>query len=854
MAEKSTTLLNHNLSNAENDISSIDYDDFASIIQALGAGLGPERLPWTEMLSAENVRRQSQETSSQIFNDWDLLRGIVERHELTIQKRWIKKTRGSRTKILLAAWPKMSTHHRPDYAAFRRETHREREAGTKFRDAFLWPYINLEDLSKPKTLPMFLNARARNPPCAFTMADKNAIRLGYATNVVVPGFLPGYTMMFTNRKNPRAYGELISWDQDQDAFEWLISGKGIHPGQGVIILEVQQRTLSFLLDCCRMILHDVPLEKLLSDEYPILKSPSVSGDTQDGYASLAILTAEAPYRAPTTLDLARLESLFAAKKAAAEDHLWALREDPAYFAYTLMEIKEHRLELVKDRRGRVHPMAEGHGEEFFWERIIGTVLSDTNSELEVWSELHTQIEKLESLQAKYADDISPEEDLPAQYLDAILRFQHYLIYASKMLLDQLKHDACASAPLRSRFLRGHSPDLKSTEIVVRRNASLNLSFAEDQLIWLLEVLGEDKDDLFEAGLTNIVDELQRLIQVEAKAKELISAHVSDIIGSLALISEALRQVGSYSPWAQTFESALVRKQGDILKESLPKSRKWDHLRHTTDGEEQGNITRLGIPTQARFRYPVDKRRTKGNVEAMRAAEANLDTFWSTVDDNTEKQFGNDLDGTAWKKLFARSRAVRRTPPWVDPTNGAKEQKTKEDVASASISLSELELRTECTIERSPGNKVPTAKKKTRRAMISPDQNDAQAASPPSNSSLPEEQPIFEVDARALRVFHTLFFIPSQHCMPGEIPWTDFLHAMASIGFTPEKLGGSMWQFQPKNVDVKRSIQFHEPHPGGKLPYLKARFFGGRLERAYGWRGETFVLREKRPSHSSDEYG
>jgi hypothetical protein len=95
--------------------------------------------------------------------------------------------------------------------------------------------------------------------------------------------------------------------------------------------------------------------------------------------------------------------------------------------------------------------------------------------------------------------------------------------------------------------------------------------------------------------------------------------------------------------------------------------------------------------------------------------------------------------------------------------------------------------------------------------------------------------------RAFKVFSILFHTPSQSDQPGEIPWSDFLNAMASTGFSPQKLYGSVWQFTPTELDVERSIQFHEPHPQSKIPYRVARRFGRRLQRAYGWHGGMFVL-------------
>jgi hypothetical protein len=108
-------------------------------------------------------------------------------------------------------------------------------------------------------------------------------------------------------------------------------------------------------------------------------------------------------------------------------------------------------------------------------------------------------------------------------------------------------------------------------------------------------------------------------------------------------------------------------------------------------------------------------------------------------------------------------------------------------------------------------------------------------------------PYYPVDARAPKVFRTLFYTPSITATPGEIKWPDFLHAMASVGFAPEKLYGSVWHFRPTTLGLDRSIKFHEPHKEGKgadkIPYCTARGIGRRLNRAYGWEGSMFSLAE-----------
>jgi hypothetical protein len=65
--------------------------------------------------------------------------------------------------------------------------------------------------------------------------------------------------------------------------------------------------------------------------------------------------------------------------------------------------------------------------------------------------------------------------------------------------------------------------------------------------------------------------------------------------------------------------------------------------------------------------------------------------------------------------------------------------------------------------------------------------------------------------------------------------------MTSVGLTVIKLYNLTWQFAPSKLDVKKSIQFSEPR--GKISITMARVFGRRLNRAYGWKGEMFSLKE-----------
>lgn len=249
--------------------------DYRSDPSGSGARIVPEvKLP-------ADVLREAMKMSDKIFLSYDTLHEILKRHEATIRKRWIKKTRQQRLKILLNAWPNMPANHRPDFDAFRKETEADRNRGTKYRGCFMWPYINQEDLMKTKALPLLLNARGRNYPSHFADADIEAMRLGLVTKAIVPISLNGYVMILNDvSENTRDYGKLMACEERPDTFESMFEQNGFKPEVGILILEVQERLLAFLVQCCLQILHDIPESTLSSDSFPVLPEPQLKSESE----------------------------------------------------------------------------------------------------------------------------------------------------------------------------------------------------------------------------------------------------------------------------------------------------------------------------------------------------------------------------------------------------------------------------------------------------------------------------------------------------------------------------------------------------------------------------------------------
>jgi len=823
------------IDNSDIDIDNIDFNDPNSFFKAIGWGQ-PGTAPIPPSISPATVKSDARQRAEHIFKNWRLLNEILERHEATIQKRWKKKTNESRRKILLSAWPNMPVSHRPDFEAFTRESREQRAAGTRFKDAFMWPYINQEDLCKPRTLLLLLNARGRNFPDAFAIADMNAAHLGYVTSALIPAFLNEHTMMFMGRREPEKYGELIYWRDHPDAFSWLMSKRGVHPGHGLDILEIQERLWSFLVECCKQILHDIPAESFIDEKYNIKPEPPSVSEYETGITSLAVLAAETPYRAPASLDLTRLKSLLSAKLTATEDHIWALREDPSYFSDTVIAHKEHRQEVIPDTIGQSHPTLKPGRQTTFWTRVLSEVIANSYLHLETWNDLHEQVINLEALQKKYKAEISIEKDLPEEYFDALLKFKFYIDQAIEGPIAVLKQSFVASPEMRRFFVRAPQQP-GTTKMQVMEKSALPRDKIRQRLLWLFTTLWDDSKRIF-TRVETLVDEIERLIQSEPKVKELISPYIASVLGDLSVLTESLRQIKMYQPWAETFEDSMVHKEEGIKQEFIARTNPRAEFLGALEGT---SIASFGIPQDKRFFYPVEKRRTKENTEAMRAAEKKLDVFWQKVDQHMTDKSKHSLEHMNVWRMLSQPRTLQRTPEWTEPDLGNQQPQANEEIESLLKPLSEvyfdLEQRTKYSIHPDQVRQKRT-KEKTRGEARPP--NEPVAEQVPDRQT-PDKQPIFTVDRRAYKVFSTLFYKPSASSQPGEIFWLDFCHAMSSTGFVAEKLYGSVWHFKPTKLDVERSIHFHEPHPTGKLPFRTARRYGRRLNRAYGWHGDMFLL-------------
>lgn len=776
--------------------------------------------------SASEVKLQARELSSEVYSLWHTLNFIVIRREDVIRKRWMKKNKNTRANILLRAWPNMPTRHRPDFWAL---SHPESSQQTeRYANSFRYPYINLEDLTKPRPLLLLLNARARNNPSAFAHADVHKWRIGGLKGVVRPLFLNEHTMYLAGQQTSESYGKLISWDEDDNAFHLMHNGLQFQPGEGILALEAEKTILDFLIKCCEGIFADLTFTELTSLEIPTLPVPPALISQDASYSRLSLLAAEAPYRAPLPQDFQAIKTLIVARRAAAEDHIWDLREDPAYLAWVAATFAEHMAQRIPDTSGKLHPNAD---DDVFWQKMLTGVVLDAYRMFLIWDQLYNRTSVL--LDSMPTDELDPQTHLPSKLCDAFLDLRDSLDQFVKYTAGELE-TWCASSPtLRSAFVRkpnayGTTDMFVSAKSAQKKGSLINLM----SLLW-------DEEQRFLYGLTNVVDEIQRLMdnskEDRAKFSDVMTATFSD----LALMSQTVHYVENFFPWSASFDELAVDFKS------------WKYARDFKDFElimsrqpTMPSLVASVMPFSRKLSYPINKTVNESNTNTMRESEANLDRYWKIVDEH----FGEN--GKALHNMLLRHgaeiRQVKRTPPYShrveDRQHVGKDNQespeTDKDVLPSRVNLLALNDRPQRLIVEPPKRKP-----KTRGLPVTDSQ--ARDTATPDTKQPTQPEPVFQVSKRAVKVFKSLFYTPSatrSQVASGDIAWAEFLHAMASAGCSIDKLHGSVWQFTPRDKDSFgwHAIHFHEPHPSNKIPFTMARRIGRRLSRNYGWSEKSFV--------------
>ncbi|KAI4112702.1 MAG: hypothetical protein LQ345_006189 [Seirophora villosa] len=624
-------------------------------------------------------------------------------------------------------------------------------------------------------------------------------------------------MLLTGQNTQDAYGRMLAWDEDDQAFEMMSRGTGLQPGEGLQVLEIQQRKMQLLLKCAQVILQGLPLNELDLPNSPVPVQVLLPVNSSE-WPSLTQEIEEAPYKVQDVLDVDRLRPFIVARRNEAEDYIWSLREDPSYFHEVVLEWSEHRRERLLTARGKTHPDLH---QNIFWQRVLSNVIVDAYFDFLTWDLVLKAIDHLIHIKSEQANQTSPSEELADSFAQALAHFEHMVEQLIKGPAGKWEIGMVSSPPLRLHYVR-EPQDPASTPIkVMLKDASRKKG---DHLLWLLEVLLQE-DQLFLCGLENVCDELEREIRSNRASRERISPYIAKVISDFSLFGELKRQIGLATPGPKMTEFI---EQEDKHAEYDEKTKLMNRIFSVLTKTDM-QLAEVGTPL-GKFNYPSNERRTAASTLTMQKAEKNLDVFWTHVDDHCRGKTGKTIHEML--NGILEDRQLQRTPDWVehDPKPQHSKGPSDPDMELSQFATIELQSRTEKTISTAIAQVEEKAKAKTRglprNASIAPERNFENDAHTENDFQIP----MFDVSKRGFKVFTTLFHTSTEEEPPGDLPWSDFLSAMASIGFSIKKLDGSAWVFAPVDDKWKQSIIFHEPHPSSKISFQVARRFGRRLWR------------------------
>lgn len=830
-------------------------------------------IPVLEEKPINIVRDEARTHSIDIFKTWINLHRIIRRFEDVIQKRWRKKNTKQRVAILLGAWPAMATTHRPDFAGMREGCKKHRKVGekTKTREAHLWPFINTEDLAQLDTLLIYMHARGRYMPSRFVYTDA---RYACFEKPGVPNDCPTiYGMQLYLQKTPTSYGSIQEIAEDYGAYKATRAGSGyvkqmnFHPLIGLLVLEVQSRILRFLETCARLVLHDVDLDRppLL---YPLSISTLPPTATYDH--DISTLAADAPYRLPARLNVDRLMNIVSARRDSAEDHIWALREDPGYMAVHMQEAAEHA--PCKNLNSKRKPCACVDTDRF-WQICTQRMLAHAYGALIIWTRMQTVLAQLVDInnssgrcKMQHEESINASFHMCTVTRDLFRELDIVLILASKWALSNFECGVYASPALREYFLRDtdHCPILGWNDMKTSRKAGSQLHF-------LLRCLSDPEQHRM-YGLPNIVDEIQRSLRTPAN-RYLISSWVSDSFADLALFVEMGRQLEMYQPWCMTWREGTMNEYAlhpiteDILSERYELE---DTLQYAIKFEKL---------RPAMFSYPVEKRSTMSTNKQMRESERHLDDLFVRIDLCFLESMDKMLHDYVFMYLDEPDRDLARTPEWREstgtPRSTGRAIRSVQGHLTTTAALGDVDPNARIARPSKASLMVVTPSKEKQKTK-----GTACLTMPPVESSFveatEEAKPSIStgtvVSKRVYKVLAAFFHVPGDPYNPGEVPWAEFLHAMTALGFSAEKLFGSSWQFNPPAVSIiptsspcktgqdcanavggdaetsaekevyRKPFQCHEPHPDPKLRYWEVKRIARRLNRTYGWHGGMFACK------------
>ncbi|KAI4200738.1 MAG: hypothetical protein LQ350_003755 [Teloschistes chrysophthalmus] len=824
-----------------------------------------------EVLDLKDTRDRVKAIVGSIFTHHERLNFLLDNYGDMICTRWQRKAPAAREKVITAAWPRtLPQSHRPDVHALLRYS--LKQSLHPEQDHFLFPHLNIDDLTKLRPLMVMMHSRARHSPEAFAVLDSESMWLGRVSAILIPGILGQQTMFLKGETTANTYGRIVQWRNDNRIKQCQDEGIGLSPGKGLQVLEMQRQLFNFLVRCAELILTDIKHQQPRRDFEATKASSITTFATQIPSNPLEILL-DAPYRAPPPIDFGDLETLLVARYAEATDHLWFLRQDPGYFRDAIDELSQHQWEHVLDTNQDSHPGLETQP---FWRRVVSSVMGDGLDHPYLWSTMSRHLSLVKKLYEEHEKDIGPGQRLHPAFDKALTDLHKETTRVRAVCIIWIAEGLGSSPAFRQhhRLEATSDPDEGYLHTVKIKKARSNL------LLWLLGRMGHPKTMQF-YGLHTLISYVDRLMLSDPEERQQVSGWICKQLSDLALVD----RIEQLDPLIRFGREKNATNPDDTLHHE--RQLKLSHFRWIKNFNvvETREKNRTFDDPMARFMHPCDEPRTQATTEQMCDAEYRLDEVWDTLYAVVGKIKGSSSTGWPFMAQLLKERSLERTTEWTtdndevtaEPFDEIKDSEILKAMAKIRLELDKTtailsELRQTTPLrdshEYSQASSLvepSTQESPTRTSSADEFSLPEFPATKAAESQVEDERATRKgledsrldgtytllVSKKDWRAFSILFPLPKygghfdesvEPNTPAHLLWADFLHAMNSVGMIAEKLCGSGWVFAPKEdreTGKTDAILFYEPREG-KIKAREARRWGKRLNWAYGWERGTFV--------------
>lgn len=520
------------------------------------------------------------------------------------------------------------------------------------------------------------------------------------------------------------------------------------------------------------------------------------------------------------------------------DHLWLIQTDPKYLRRVI--------KVAAEGYPQGHPIEEVHS--FAVAEIYFHIWSYWS-----WSTIVEACSNVKTMQIKFRDSIHPGQPLPPKYEQVLQELELLLDCQLRLHLEPLPMMLAWRPGFKKYFKFDHSnPDQVAIEALI----DLDKLYSEDPLLFVLHTIPTDPDsdapenfdlatkwDLLEDHLTNAT-------QAESSR---LDEYLYERYSDFAAIHELFANTHRHLPMP-----SLLVELDSFGPEKLESLGRPSVLRH--------QIEKI---TDEYYMLPQDKDGTKALLRFSRAFDSHL-TKADFNDQIRLEQF--DITRTAlanfWSLIRRKRQSVfkRRAKVWspedikedlkilsadLEPsykeTVIAERQKILDRISRLSYHPSNTSepTQTEWGSTPSTGPLPPKSKKSKSQKAPEPLPNIEKLTLVADEVEKPTTVDPIAVKAPTLRILNTMFSSTAEAASK-LINWDDFVLAMADVGFKARQTTGSEVVFQPEQNERGWGgrINFHKPHPVGKIDRIMMRAMGKRMGRWYGWKEGLFILKGK----------